>query len=182
MASIYLAIPCAFTAAECKAVIALAADGFAAAPIWGDGGYHVDSRQRDVPTCLQARSDDTAWLFERLDGLFAEAAAAFGLPVGPIAEPVQLLRYQVGNHFQAWHSDAGLDAHDRRRISMSVELSEAGDYEGGELEIVPERVGCRRSLPQGSAQLFPSRALHRVTPVTRGTRWALVAWAGAPGG
>ena len=61
---------------------------------------------------------------------------------------------------------------------MSVELSERADYDGGELEIVPDLVGRARTLPRGSAQLFPSRALHHVTPVERGRRWALVAWTG----
>lgn len=178
MASLYLAVAQAFTPAECDAVVALAEGGGAAAPVFGDGGYHVDRSQRDVPTSLHARDGANAWLFDRLDGLFAQGAAAFALPVGPIAEPVQILRYDVGNHFRTWHSDAGRDAHDRRRISMSVELSERADYDGGELEIVPDRVGALRTLPRGSAQLFPSRALHRVTPVTRGRRWSLVAWTG----
>ena len=131
---------------------------------------------------LQPREDSSEWLFARLDKLFAAAADAFGLPVGPLVEPVQILRYEAGGHFATWHSDAGLDAHDRRRISTSVELSERSDYEGGELEIVPDLVGRPRTLPRGSAQLFPSRALHRVTPVVRGRRWALVAWTGLPEG
>ena len=177
MPSFYLAIPGAFTPAECDAIVAMA-DGAKAAPVWGDGGYHIDRSQRDVPTSLHARGEGNAWLFDRLDALFAEAAVAFGLPVGPIGEDIQILRYDVGNHFQTWHSDAGRDAHDRRRISMSVELSERADYDGGELEIVPDRAGALRTLPRGSAQLFPSRALHRVTPVVRGRRWALVAWTG----
>ena len=179
---IYLARPGAFTPAECDAIIALAADGGEAAPIFRDGAYQIDRTQRDARTSLHARAEGNAWLFDRLDTLFAEAAAAFALPVGPIGEPIQIVRYDVGCHFQSWHSDAGLDAHDRRRISMSVELSERADYDGGELEVVPERVFCQRALPRGSAQLFPSRALHRVTPVLRGRRWALVAWTGAPTG
>jgi PKHD-type hydroxylase len=91
-----------------------------------------------------------------------------------------VLRYDEGGHFAMWHTDAGVDSVDRRRVSMSVELSERAGYQGGELEIVPDLVGRARILPRGSAQLFPSRALHRVTPVTSGTRWALVAWTGAP--
>ena len=174
----YLAVPGAFAPAECDAIIAMAADGGEAAPVWGDAGYQVDRSQRNVPTSLHERGPANAWLFERLDALFAEAAAAFELPVGPIGEPVQILCYDVGCHFQTWHSDAGRDRQDRRRISMSVELSERADYLGGELEIVPERVGAVRMLPRGSAQLFPSRALHRVTPVVRGRRWSLVAWTG----
>ena len=66
---------------------------------------------------------------------------------------------------------------DQRRISVSVELSEPGDYDGGVLEIAPA-VGVPRTLPRGGARLFRSRMIHRVTPVTRGVRDALVAWTG----
>ena len=119
-------------------------------------------------------------MFERLDALLALGGAEFGLPVGPIAEQIQLLRYDEGGHFALWHTDGGTDADRQRLVSLSIELSEREDYEGGELETVPDLIGRTRTLPRGSAQLFPSRALHRVTPVTRGTRWALVAWTGGP--
>ena len=91
---------------------------------------------------------------------------------------MQILRYDPGCHFQRWHTDGGLDRIEKRLISVSVELSDAADYEGGTLEIVPDLVGRPRSVPRGGATFFPSRALHRVTPVTRGTRRALVAWTG----
>jgi PKHD-type hydroxylase len=180
MSRLHLAVPDAFDASQCDAIVALAQGQGEAAPVWGDGGYQVDRSQRDVPACQIERAGGHGWLFDRLDALFGAAAESFALPVGPVSEPIQILRYDVGCHFQTWHSDAGLDAHDRRRISMSVELSERADYEGGELEIAPERVGMLRTLPRGSAIMFPSRALHHVTPVTRGRRWALVAWTGAP--
>ena len=182
MSRTYLAVPGAFSDEECDRIIALGEAGEGVpGPVYGAAGGLVDRRQRDVRTLLQVRDAASEWLFARLDALLAAAAEAFGLPVGPISEPVQILRYDVGCHFQSWHSDAGLDNQERRRISLSVELSGPGDYDGGELEIVPDRVGRPRTLPRGSVQLFPSRALHRVTPVARGTRWALVAWTGAPG-
>jgi len=176
----YLAMESALSADECDAAIALATVGRTArGPVYGGAGAEVDPARRDVQSTLVARGE-AAWLFEKLDGLFQAAAARFELPVGPIGEEIQILRYDEGGHFRMWHSDAGVDQVDRRRISLSVELSERADYEGGELEIVPDLVARPRSLARGSAQLFPSRALHRVTPVTRGTRWALVAWTGAP--
>lgn len=179
MSRTYLAFPEAFTPDECDAIIALAETGISeAGPVYGGDGKHVDPVQRDVVTSLHARGDANGWLFDRLDALFAAAAEAFDLPVGPISEEIQILRYDVGQHFRTWHSDAGLDRLDQRRISMSVELSERADYDGGELEIVPDLLGRARILPRGSAQLFPSRALHHVTPVVRGRRWALVAWTG----
>jgi PKHD-type hydroxylase len=183
MSSTYLAVPDAFAPEECDRIVALGAAGASEpGPVYGADGYGVDRSRRDVTTMLQARDAESEWMFARLDAVFAAAADAFALAVGPIGEPVQILRYDVGSHFATWHSDAGLDAHDRRRISMSLELSERADYDGGELEIVPDLVGRPRTVPRGGAQLFPSRALHRVTPVTRGRRWALVAWTGAPQG
>ena len=179
MSRTYLACPAAFTPDECDAIIAMAQAGRSeAAPVYGGSGGHVDPSQRDVTTSLHARGDANGWLFDRLDALFAAAAVAFDLPVGPISEEIQILRYDVGQHFRTWHSDAGVDRQDQRRISMSVELSERADYDGGELEIVPDLLGRARTLPRGSAQIFPSRALHHVTPVVRGRRWALVAWTG----
>ncbi|WP_114950699.1 2OG-Fe(II) oxygenase [Sphingosinicella terrae] len=178
----YLARPDAFTPGECDRIIALGeAAGAVAAPVHGGGGYALDRSQRDVNTALVGREPMTAWLFDRLDALFARGAEAFGLPVGPVREDVQILRYDEGCHFVAWHTDSGLDRIDARRISLSIELSAPEDHDGGDLEIVPDRIGCARSLPRGSAQIFPSRALHRVTPVRRGCRWALVAWTGLAG-
>ena len=181
MSRTYLAVAEAFGAAECDRIVAMGeATGGAPGPIYGGDGYAVDRARRDVLSALLPRDAESEWLFARLDALFGAAAEAFALPVGPLVEPVQVLRYDVGSHFATWHSDAGLDAQERRRISLSVELSERSDYAGGELEVVPDLVGCARTLPRGSVQLFPSRALHRVTPVTRGRRWSLVAWTGAP--
>ncbi|MFN3388958.1 MAG: 2OG-Fe(II) oxygenase [Allosphingosinicella sp.] len=146
--------------------------------MWGGAGYHVDPRHRRATTALRERGD-APWLFERLDALFAEGGAALGLKVRPLAEPVQIVRYGAGDHFQAWHSDAGADLGDARLVSVSVELSDGRDYRGGTLEIIPDTVGRPRTLPRGGARFFPSRAIHRVVPVTAGTRWALVAWTGA---
>ena len=179
MSRTYLAVPGALTDAECDLAVALAGSGRTArGPVYGAAGADVDPSRRDVQSTLVARAE-AEWLFETLDSLFAVAAEEFGLPVGPIGEEIQILRYDEGGHFRMWHSDAGIDHVDKRRISVSVELSERADYDGGELEVVPDLVGRARTLPRGSAQLFPSRALHRVTPVTRGTRWALVGWTGA---
>jgi PKHD-type hydroxylase len=178
----YLALADAFSGADCDRIIALA-DGAPAeqGPLYGGSGPRIDLAQRDVRSRLVARVD-AAWLFGRLDALFALGAEAFGLPVGPISETIQILLYGEGGHFRMWHTDAGTDNVERRRISMSVELSDPAEYEGGDLEVVPDLVGRARTLPRGGAHLFPSRALHRVTPVTKGARWALVAWTGAPEG
>jgi len=178
MSRTYLAIADAFSDAECDRIIALADEApTGPGPLYGAAEPEVDPARRDVRSSLVARRA-APWLFGRLDALFAAGAEAFGLPVGPVSEAIQVLLYGEGGHFRMWHTDSGPDTGERRRISMSVELSDAADYAGGELEVVPDLVGRPRSLPRGGVHLFPSRALHRVVPVTRGRRWALVAWTG----
>ena len=180
MSLTYLALADAFDDAECDRIVALAdAVPTEAGPLYGGSGKAVNRALRDVRSSLVAR-EAAPWLFERLDALFGAGAAEFGLTVGPLSEPIQILRYDEGGHFQVWHCDAAGDTGDRRLISMSVELSDAADYEGGALEVMPDLLARPRTLPRGGAHLFPSRALHRVVPVTRGRRWALVAWTGAP--
>lgn len=171
----------AFSGAECDRLVALAErSNLAPAPVYGAAGYNPDAAVRDVLHSYHPRSVETDWIYERLDALFAEAGAALGLEVAPMAEPLQLLRYDVGGHFQAWHSDGGYDRQAERLISVSVELSEGEDHDGGDLEIMPLLLGPGNRLPRGGARFFKSQAMHRVTPVTRGRRYALVNWAGAP--
>ena len=171
--------PAAFSPSECADILALAATREARpAPLTGYEGESVDASRRSATTVMIERDPDSSWLFERLDALFAEAAAALGLPVDPLREPVQVVRYGVGDHFAMWHSDAGHDLGVRRRLSASVELSDPADYAGGLLEIAPMRMMPGSAPGRGHATIFPSRALHHVVPVTRGVRHALVAWAG----
>ena len=69
-----------------------------------------------------------------------------------------------------------------RKISMTVNLSDPKDYEGGNLKFdlgphVKERFKiCHEIRPQGSLIIFPSFTYHCVTPVTSGTRYSLVLW------
>jgi PKHD-type hydroxylase len=173
-----LEVPDAFSAEECARAVA-ALDGLPLEPatVWSGSEDQVDARVRQAMRRYWPRGERTAWIYERLDLLFARAARHFDTAVDPLFEDIQFLRYEVGDHFQSWHSDAGLDRAEQRRLSVSVELSEPGDHEGGVLEIAPV-VGGARTLPRGGARLFPSRAIHRVTPVTRGVRLALVGWTG----
>ncbi|HYG47325.1 MAG TPA: 2OG-Fe(II) oxygenase [Allosphingosinicella sp.] len=180
MALIY-DVPAAFSEAECDALIALGErSGLVPATVWAGAGDTVDPSVRSALTSHHPRGPETAWIYDRLDALFAAAGTAFGLAVGPVAEPLQILRYGEGAHFRTWHSDAGYDAMERRLVSVSVELSDPGEHDGGNLEIIPDTVGAQRTLERGAARFFPSRAIHRVTPVTRGVRHALVIWTGGP--
>lgn len=92
-------------------------------------------------------------------------------------EGFQLTRYDEGHHYD-WHKDIGPSIAGHRKLSISVQLTSPDEYEGGELEMWIKR--DKRHLctkDHGSAIVFPSWEMHRVLPVTKGTRWALITWA-----
>jgi PKHD-type hydroxylase len=61
-------------------------------------------------------------------------------------------------------------------LSFTLFLSPPEDYEGGRL-VIDEPAGERAfALEAGGLLLYPSTSLHRVEPVTRGSRQVIVGW------
>lgn len=108
------------------------------------------------------------------------------------AENCQITRYTKGG-FYSWHKD-GMGSHkeihnnpaskplhgNARKLSMTIVLND--EFEGGDFEISGlYRAGIQLEpelgrLEEGTVIVFPSYIEHRVTPVTKGTRYSLVAW------
>ena len=69
-----------------------------------------------------------------------------------------------------------------RKISATINLNMPEDYDGGNLKFdmgdhtTEKYLEVTEIRPQGSIVIFPSFLKHQVTPVTRGTRYSLVAW------
>ena len=87
--------------------------------------------------------------------------------------------YEGGEHFGV-HVDNAIrqrgDIRIRSDLSATLFLAEPETYDGGEL-IVEEMYGPQSvKLPAGDLVLYPSKSLHRVTPVTRGRRVASFFW------
>ena len=95
---------------------------------------------------------------------------------------IQILKYRPGGHYE-WHIDYGVCWHLGldRKLSISIQLSNESQYEGGELEIKDWK-GDNITAPKklGSAIVFDSRITHRAKPVTEGERIVLVGWASGP--
>ncbi len=79
------------------------------------------------------------------------------------------------HHDVNWHGQTGSD----RKLSITVQLSEADAYAGGDFEF--EEVQTTANFrSKGTILVFPSYLRHRIHPVTSGSRRALVAWFSGP--
>lgn len=96
-----------------------------------------------------------------------------------VAEPVGRLGISVpeaSGHYD-WHMDTG-NMEMCRKLSLVLMLND--EYKGGDLEILGGRDPIKAEKIRGRVYGFPSYILHRVTPVTKGTRKTLVAWVSGP--
>ncbi len=95
--------------------------------------------------------------------------------------PPRFNRYEGGGDY-GYHIDNAIfglpDSQQRIRsdISSTLFLSDPDEYDGGEL-VVQDSYGAHTvKLPAGHMVVYPGASLHRVTPVTRGTRYAAFFW------
>ena len=108
---------------------------------------------------------------------------AFGVNAYKNAE-IQYTEYHASeNGHYDWHHDINWNADDGldRKLSITVQLSDPSEYEGGDFEFSevpnPEKEDAKQ---KGSVLIFPSYLVHRVAPVTQGVRKSLVAWFKGP--
>ena len=86
----------------------------------------------------------------------------------------------AGGHYD-WHQDVHWygQADSDRKLSVTVQLSDADNYLGGNFEFDELKTNADfRS--KGTVLVFPSYIRHRVLPVSKGVRQSLVAWFKGP--
>jgi len=175
------AIAGAFSASDCARILALADTAPASdARLVGAQRDH-DIRRAELSWLDEAEGGD--WVMERIIELVRGAnREVFGFDLTEFSESPQVAAYKArhSGHFD-WHADIGEGPLARRRkLTMVVQLSDPGDYDGGALEVMPGTQVHVAERKLGSATLFPAFMLHRVTPVTEGVRRSLTIWAHGP--
>jgi len=109
---------------------------------------------------------------------------AFGVEINQLHE----IQYTIYNgeqeDFYDWHFDT-FWANPRqtdRKISITIQLSNPDEYEGGEFLFEKQHNQPPQSQlkQRGTVLAFVSPIRHCVTPVTKGTRKSLVAWIEGP--
>lgn len=174
-------IPEALSAEDCDRLIALCQS----APM-KDAGLVRQTKVHEIRRAELSWLDDlpeAAWVMDRMVQLVAEAnRESFGFDLTEFAESPQVARYgaEREGHFD-WHTDIGAGAlASKRKLTIVVQLSGPEDYDGGALELRPDSNIRHVPRERGTAVLFPSFVLHRVTPVIFGTRWSLTLWSHGP--
>lgn len=122
-------------------------------------------------------------LRERLDYYVRYAnTMAFGFDLWQIRE-VQFTEYDADElgHYD-WHEDLSWKStmNYHRKLSIVVQLSDPTEYEGGNLELAHEPPNQDELRQRGTVIVFPCFHRHRVSNVTKGKRFSLVAWMDGP--
>ncbi|ACL56084.1 Fe2+-dependent dioxygenase [Methylobacterium nodulans] len=90
-------------------------------------------------------------------------------------------RYDVGMSFRnhvdgAVRAIPGAGMRLRADVSTTLFLTDPDAYEGGEL-VIEDTFGSHAvKLPAGDMIVYPATSLHRVEPITRGSRWSAFFW------
>ena len=177
----HISLSDALSPAECDALI-----GLVSAHHLKDAGLVRGTTAHDIRRAEIAWLDDipeAAWVMDRMITLVARANRdGFNYDLTDFGESAQVARYgaERQGHFD-WHSDIGAgNWAAKRKLTIVVQLSDPADYVGGTLELRPDSNVVQAPRARGTATVFPSFVLHRVTPVTEGTRWSLTLWSHGP--
>lgn len=148
----------------------------AAALDFAPGGDSAGKVARGVKDNLQARpGPDTDAVLEKLRSRLM-AHPLFQAVAYPRAMAAMLISRTEGGGHYGNHIDNALIAGARADVSFTLFLSPPESYEGGELVIADRAEDRAFKLAQGAAVVYPSDTLHRVNPVTSGSRLVAVGW------
>lgn len=171
-----------FTKKECERILKLTVDAY---PTTASVGGTMENSKiaksiRSADIYNIDVTEETRWIFDKVSTIVSLANTVhFGYDITGILHSLQLIHYQseqeVQGHYD-WHIDAGGGNPSTRKISFTAQLSDPNDYEGCELIINNHGNELIGTKERGSIHLFPSYMPHRVTPVTKGERYALVIW------
>lgn len=144
--------------------------------VFDSGSSTAGWAARSVKNNLQAADEaDTRAILEMVGKRLREHAL-----IRSAARPKEWVRLTLSRYDSSMaygtHVDNAFIEGRRTDCSFTLFLSAPDDYDGGEL-VLEETAGERAfKLDAGDLLLYPSTTLHRVAPVTRGSRLVVVGW------
>jgi PKHD-type hydroxylase len=153
-----------------------------AAADWIDGRVTAGEQSARVKNNLQVPQDAplARELGEAILGALGRHPGFVSAALPLRVYPPLFNRYDAGMGFGA-HVDNAIRFAGPQRfrtdVSCTLFLTDPADYDGGEL-IVEDAYGEHAvKLPAGDLILYPATSVHRVSEVTRGSRWSAFFWA-----
>jgi predicted 2-oxoglutarate/Fe(II)-dependent dioxygenase YbiX len=170
-----------FTPDECQRIIDLTADAYGStAGVGADENGKIAKQIRDAEIFILENDMENRWIFDKvIQAVSVANKVHFDYEIAGIVHGLQLIKYTADGETQGhydWHVDAGNGSVSTRKISATVQLSDPRDYDECDLVVNDHGNIFVATRERGAINLFPSYMPHRVTPVTRGTRYALVIW------
>uniref|UniRef100_UPI0040476F05 2OG-Fe(II) oxygenase n=1 Tax=Flavobacterium sp. TaxID=239 RepID=UPI0040476F05 len=148
------------------------------ATLSGDDTYNDELRKSSVMFIDNTPEND--WIYNRLAGLAINCnKERYWFDLLGFHQELQLTRYSEGDFFD-WHLDFGAGEISARKLSMTIQLSDEDSYEGGDLQFMINNKIENAPRKKGTIVIFPSFIMHRVTPITKGTRQSIVGWVSGP--
>lgn len=147
----------------------------------GGAGEDCLDHRRSFVSWIPA-NDTTAWIYQRLAAAVNDMNERFFKFDITKIERIQFTHYkseEKGCYKQ--HVDPlTWNIPHNRKLSIVIQLSDPSEYEGGDLILYNGNDGNKIKKQKGMTVFFPSYTLHECTPVTKGERYALVAWVHGP--
>jgi PKHD-type hydroxylase len=170
-----------FTPDECKKIINIFTQNTDFAVLGAREQYSEKIRRSKIYWI--PKEEKYSWIYMRIKDLASEVNSKFyNFTLEGVIEHIQYTEYSDEyNGCYEWHMDIGREKlSNMRKISISIQLSDPSEYEGGDLEINTGGLSKIASKNIGSATLFPPYLRHRAGEVTKGGRCVLVAWIAGP--
>lgn len=146
----------------------------------GNDTDSYETNNRDIAYIHPA--EHSLWLYNLLEEFALEANNnMFYFDIDIVSDPIHYVIYpEDGGHLD-WHMDVGYGAVNKRKLAMTVQLSDPYDYEGGDFEVWYGGKDKFVTVPRlkGDILVFPAFLMHRVKPITRGQRKCIVFWTGS---
>lgn len=146
------------------------------------GGGRIDHEVRRSKILFIPVDKTTNWLYNKIAKIIKDVNQRdFNFAITSL-QSIQYTEYHSSD--QGTYDDH-LDWHPNtiqpRKLSMSIQLTDDAEYQGGDLQIkLTSSKPIIASRIKGDAIVFPSFLLHGVTPVTEGIRKSLVVWVDGP--
>jgi PKHD-type hydroxylase len=161
-----------FSKEECQTIIDIAKNK----GLINGTTFNKSSDARDSKISWLYPIDNMDWAYRRVADVSVHLNEKyFNFDLFGMNEGFQFTNYQAPSGKYGKHIDRSKSTA-VRKLSVSIQLTNPDDYEGGELYLYDDDKGTVMDKTQGTLIMFPSFVLHEVMPVTKGERNSLVTW------